>query len=125
MAFTVESWYSWPAVARATATLVSIRSCGVSSLVGIAQPPDKIVADRSVGGRNYEQTLLVGQAVVRQRRYVQPGPIHGYLDMAGHKADALPQRSRDNQPPGLIYGCPHTIRIPRLWNSKTHARGGK
>jgi hypothetical protein len=60
----VAAWFSWSATARATATLVSIRSCGGSSLVDIAQHPNTIVTQRSVTGRDNEQPVLVDQPVV-------------------------------------------------------------
>jgi hypothetical protein len=84
----------------------------VSSLVGIAQHPDKIFADRSAGRRDDQQAFLVLQAVVCYRRYMQSRPIHSYLDVAGHEANAVPQRPWYDQPPSLIYGRPHTISVP-------------
>src|SRR5215471_368590 len=84
MAFLVAWWCSWPAATRATATLVSISSCGWSSLVGIAQRPDEVIADGDVGGRDDEQAVFIFQVVARERFYVQPGSVRGYLNLARH-----------------------------------------
>src|SRR5580704_10658958 len=104
MAFRVAWWCSWPAAARATATLVSISSWGGSALVGIAQHPDEVVADGGVGGRDDEKAAFVLQLVVGERLYVQPGSIRGHLDLAGHQAETVPQHLRDNQSACLVNG---------------------
>jgi hypothetical protein len=62
----------------ATATLASIRSCGPSLLVGTAERPDGLVADRRVG-RDDEEAVLVCQVVVRQWLYVQPGAVRSHF----------------------------------------------
>jgi hypothetical protein len=93
-----------PATARAAATLVSIRSCGLLSLVGIAQRPDQVLANGDVGGRDDEQAVFVLQAVVGQWLNMQASSVRGYLDLAGHQPEAVPQGLGYNQPPCLVYG---------------------
>ena len=46
---------------------------------------------------------------------MQAGSIRGYLDLAGHQAEAIPQRLGYNQPPCLVYGRAHATRIPCVW----------
>src|SRR5579863_7042318 len=60
-----------------------MRSCGLLSLVGIAQRPDEVVADGAVGGRDDQQAVLVLEAVVGQRLYVQAGSVRGISTSPG------------------------------------------
>src|SRR5271165_1615782 len=46
---------------------------------------------------------------------MQAGSVRGYLDLAGHQAEAVPQRLGYNQPPCLIYGRAHATKIPCAW----------
>lgn len=46
---------------------------------------------------------------------MQADSVGGYLDLAGDQAEAVPQCLRDNQSSCLIYGCPHTTKLPCTW----------
>jgi hypothetical protein len=86
--FALAGCGGWAAAATGvTATLVSIRSCGPSPLVGISEHPDGLIADRRVG--RDEEAVLVRQVVVSPvalraaRRRQESLPLHQASQMAG------------------------------------------
>lgn len=63
----------------------------MSSLVGIAQRPDEVIAYGGVSGRDDEQAAAFAlQAIIGQRLYMKAGSVRGYLHLARHQAEAVP-----------------------------------
>ena len=79
----VESWNSWSSTSRATATLVSTRSCAPLPLVGITQGAHVLVGDQASGCRDDQAAITLHQFHADDRFDAERGPIGDDLDLAG------------------------------------------
>src|SRR5207245_6064979 len=95
------------ATARPTATLVSMRSCGPLSLVGVTQRPHEVVVDGTADGRDDQAAVLVLQVITRERLHMQARPVGRHLDLARDQAEAVPQWLGYYQSTCLVDGCFH------------------
>jgi hypothetical protein len=76
----------------------------LSSLVGITQRPNEVIAHGDFGGRDDEQAIFILKAVIGQWLNVKACSVYRYLHLARHKAYAIPELLRYYQSACLVYG---------------------
>src|SRR5271165_1919746 len=99
----------------ATATLVSARTSTLLPLVGISQLAHEVVCERESRRRDDQATISLRERFLRDGFDAEGGAVGGDLDFARCETQTVAQRLRNDQPPCLVDGRPHTRTLPGEW----------